>query len=650
MSNREANDTVAVALLYQNSQLGGHLKDALNELGAKVVYEALAADLDLDTLQHSGAGVVVVNLDAETDTNIDHVYDLLDTGDFSVVFNDAAASAPLKGWDHARWARHLAAKILKRPEVVSPPRPPGAQAVPTPVQKSMAAIPDFGMEPVVAPPAVSDAAAMRADALSLAPSEPVVLPSVQEDAIDLGGMPVEAFTHISDTLLNDATPALEREDEFDFGSALEDQAHEFEAGHPELTLADDELANQNFERGFAHEIEALFAQTDEPITEQAEFATSPAQELKPALDEHWQTFSDEDQEPVLGTLTIIGSGVSPEKEEADIPLTLDLVDQAAAEVPISRDTKLFMSETSAKAAPSDADIILPPDWLLEPLEEGEAPAPAKPTATGANADFGIERISAGEFLAPVVEETAKHSPALPEPSFDLELMPLEEAMAPEVSYESESWLDSPAKVVAPQKPMVRPDPPSANIQHVFVLCASIGGPEAVREFLSALPPRFPALFVLAQHMSEEFLEMMAAQLAKTTPLTVRTPSHGERVGHGDILVVPTTRRLQVDVDGVVVLSQLLEIPSASPSIGLVLHDMADAFGAKVGAIVFSGMAPDAVEGCQHIADRGGLVWAQDPSTCVLSSMVDEARAAGVVNFIGTPAQLAKNLIAQAKQW
>jgi chemotaxis response regulator CheB len=41
-----------------------------------------------------------------------------------------------------------------------------------------------------------------------------------------------------------------------------------------------------------------------------------------------------------------------------------------------------------------------------------------------------------------------------------------------------------------------------------------------------------------------------------------------------------------------------------------------------------------------MAAKGGQIWVQDPSTCVVSSMIDGAMEAGIVGFIGTPAALA----------
>jgi two-component system chemotaxis response regulator CheB/chemosensory pili system protein ChpB (putative protein-glutamate methylesterase) len=225
----------------------------------------------------------------------------------------------------------------------------------------------------------------------------------------------------------------------------------------------------------------------------------------------------------------------------------------------------------------------------------------------------------------------------------LELMPIEEAIAPTYqnpNYSSEAWLDGSRPA---QKLKVGT---GAGVKRVFVLGASIGGPEAVRDFLGALPGGFPVLFVLAQHMGEEFLELMSAQLAKAVALTVRNPTHGERVAHGDVLIVPTTHRVQIDGEGVVTMAHLPEKTQYTPSIDQVLRDVADAFGDKAGAIVFSGMAHDAIEGSKYLKSKGGTIWVQDPDTCVISSMVDGAREAGVVSFVGSPAQLAEKMLAE----
>jgi chemotaxis response regulator CheB len=58
------------------------------------------------------------------------------------------------------------------------------------------------------------------------------------------------------------------------------------------------------------------------------------------------------------------------------------------------------------------------------------------------------------------------------------------------------------------------------------------------------------------------------------------------------------------------------------------------------------MAGDAIEGAVYLTSQGGEVWAQDPASCVVSSMVDGARARGVVEYIGSPRDLAERCVAQ----
>jgi two-component system chemotaxis response regulator CheB/chemosensory pili system protein ChpB (putative protein-glutamate methylesterase) len=138
--------------------------------------------------------------------------------------------------------------------------------------------------------------------------------------------------------------------------------------------------------------------------------------------------------------------------------------------------------------------------------------------------------------------------------------------------------------------------------------------------------------------------MMARQLAQVTKMTVRTPAHGDRVGHGDIVVIPPGKRLRVDAQGVVALERIVERTTYRPSIDRVLRDVADRFGANAGAIVFSGMGEDAIEGCKYLTEKGGVVYVQDPASCAISTMVKGVRAAGVASFVGSPRKLAEKLL------
>jgi two-component system chemotaxis response regulator CheB/chemosensory pili system protein ChpB (putative protein-glutamate methylesterase) len=614
-----------VALLYPTTQHGTQLRDALNELGAAVVYETAAANIDRDALENSGARTVVVNLGSDSEDYIDQLYDVLDAGDYNVVFNEANVTEALQGWDHARWARNLASKILSRPEMATPPRPPGAQAVPTPVQTSASAVPiaDKPSSWQQAEPAKVEQSNVEI-AKPVAERTTVELPLPQEFRVDEPA-PVEELG-VAD--LGEFAEGV--------NFAGEPTTREIPAAIPTPPQEQQERADDVF----AAELDALFAAADT--------AKQSTGELDIGLPADFD-LTDLSTSPVEENIELSGDDISLGDDanvnelHDEFPAIFDQLDVAAADVPEANDSTFKPAARPTPEQKKAAEPVLPPDWSLDDL------GPESDTADETSAaPFGVEKMSTTEYLAPSVDEsTVKQKATLPsaDGGLSLELVPMEEAVAPQnqpSNYESEAWLDGsrPAeKIKVPGSA-----PAAAGVKKVFVLGASIGGPEAVRDFLGALPSGFPVLFILAQHMGEEFLDLMSAQLRKSIAMTVRNPTHGERVGHGEVLIVPTTHRLQVDRDGVLTLAHLPEKPPYSPSIDLVLRDVADQFGSDAGAIIFSGMAHDAVEGSKYLKEKGGTVWVQDPDTCVISSMVDGAREAGVVGFIGSPSQLAAKMI------
>ncbi|MGP1666871.1 MAG: chemotaxis protein CheB, partial [Rhodanobacter sp.] len=106
----------AVALLYDDSELGDQLRVVLQEHGARIVHEGSAVNLDREHLRQCDVDVVVINLDSDDDA-FDHLYDLIESDRPRVVFNDGQVSRSLKGWDRARWVRHLVAKVMASSDV-----------------------------------------------------------------------------------------------------------------------------------------------------------------------------------------------------------------------------------------------------------------------------------------------------------------------------------------------------------------------------------------------------------------------------------------------------------------------------------------------------------------------------------------------------
>lgn len=568
---------MSVALLSDKPTRNEHLRAALDALGAAVAYESVADTFDRGALERSGARVVIVNLDDGDNSEFDAVYDLLDDDRYRVLINDGGVSSALSGWDQARWMRHLGAKIFGNADV-HPPRPAHAEAVP---EAALADIPDVAREPDISHEAEPAAATTESDDFG-----------ADDFIIDMPAPP--AFDAPAHNAPASQAPSLEPDalDDFDFDIPAAPAAPAFDAAASDVA--------------------------DIPVdaVELAGTETTDAFELA-----DW-TLADDDliaaPPPPAPSVFDDAASVQAPVEAVELPLgdfDLDL-DLDAPAPPVQLEAPGDVLHSAGESS----------EWSIDELLDGVlAPPPVR-----ADDEVVVDKVSAAEYLAPEAENAAP--PPTPNSAFTLELVPLEEAVAP-VAIEKashENWLDPGAAA-------------NAKIRRVWVLGASIGGPEAVRVFLSQLPAGYPALFLLAQHLGDEFVETMTRQLARSIALTVRTPAHGDRASHGEVFVVPNDKRLLVEPNGVVVLQDVAEPSEYRPSIDRVLEDVAGRFGASAGAIVFSGMSDDAVEGCKAIAERGGNVYVQSPDSCVVSTMIDGVLETGVVQFQGTPEELARKL-------
>ncbi|MBI5461644.1 MAG: chemotaxis protein CheB [Gammaproteobacteria bacterium] len=188
--------------------------------------------------------------------------------------------------------------------------------------------------------------------------------------------------------------------------------------------------------------------------------------------------------------------------------------------------------------------------------------------------------------------------------------------------------------------------PTAPAQMVWVLGASLGGPQALKQFLSKLPDTLPIGFVIAQHIGKPFVPLLAEQLGRVTPLRVMPAEEGRTVRAREVILVPIDRRFALTEAGVVELRDEPTRGPYKPCIDEVMEEVARCYGRNAGTIVFSGMGEDGALGAVTISAAGGQVWAQDAASCVIGSMPDATRRRGVVEFSGTPEELALRMEAR----
>lgn len=680
--------TTSVALVYQSQAMHQHLRSALDELGARVVYESSTSAFDRSALDACAPQVVVINLDPQFDDAGEQIDDLLVDDTLRVIVNDGEVSSKLSGWDLARWARHLASKVMGGSELL-PARPEGSLAVPV---RNM---PQHALDTADKPqslhaPIVTFEAEQRASEEITRALDSFGIAEVAE---------VEEAVEVSDggeiQARDELAAALE-----DFGFFSEQpviSVNQLVASDPnhgsgldaiEFAIADDvdvaaEVAGDGSSLAPAASSDDTFVFDFDDVAEgdalqdlAVESVTDSAQPVQSenAFDEISFDFDEPSMAPRSEAVAGLDEFLQQNSfQSADETVELPVPEQV---VTVSRkpavDVDQLMSGLSFELSPFEDDARV--EEVPTPVTDVHSDSTTN-IASNAELASDFDDILSSLSLTPMDDDGAQSSPNAPADAiildapaeaeiaasdttqFDagLEANPfaglsftLEEMEAPVVVGGSEDRVSemvlSDGSTASARQPVV--DEMTAAFSRVWVLGASIGGPDAVREFLAGVPKNTQNVFLLAQHMGADFIDLMVSQLAKATSLDVRMASAGESAMPGQVLVVPLSERLLLERTGEVRVIPLDEPSPYSPSIDRVLMDVADRFGAKAGAIIFSGMAHDAIDGARYLANKGGTVWVQDPSTCVVSSMIDGAIEAGIVKYQGGPGDLAKHFAAE----
>jgi len=187
-----------------------------------------------------------------------------------------------------------------------------------------------------------------------------------------------------------------------------------------------------------------------------------------------------------------------------------------------------------------------------------------------------------------------------------------------------------------------------SAKNIWVLGASTGGPAAVKQFLTELPPQLDIGFIYVQHINVGFNETLTQVMNKHTHYPARVVEHGDVIRTNEVAIVSPDKATEVIANSTVVVSETPWSAPYSPSIDSVVADVATHFGQRSGAIIFTGMGDDGAASSRMMRKHGGKVWVQTPGSCTSPSMPVAVMAMGDVDFKGTPFTLAQQLVKETQ--
>ncbi len=186
---------------------------------------------------------------------------------------------------------------------------------------------------------------------------------------------------------------------------------------------------------------------------------------------------------------------------------------------------------------------------------------------------------------------------------------------------------------------------SSQLTPCWVIGASLGGPAAVKRFIQKLPAEINASFIVVQHIDENFLPVLADILSTSSAFDVKVANGSNPITPGKIYLAPLKGKLIFLQDGSMLVdrSQKWSEPY-SPCIDDVIESLAAVYGELSGAIIFSGMGEDGLNGAKKMHLKKGKVWAQSTDTCANASMPEAVINEGLSSVVGSPEDLADELV------
>jgi two-component system chemotaxis response regulator CheB len=180
---------------------------------------------------------------------------------------------------------------------------------------------------------------------------------------------------------------------------------------------------------------------------------------------------------------------------------------------------------------------------------------------------------------------------------------------------------------------------------LVVVGASAGGIDAFGQLLGRLGPDLAAPVLAVQHLGMSMISELPALLARKTGMPVAWASDGAALVPGQVLFAPAGQHLLVH-DAHVLLRGGPRENRARPSINRLFRAAAASHGARVVAVVMTGMLDDGAAGAVAVARAGGHVLVQDPSEATHSSMPRHVVEAVPDAECAPLAQLAERVIAR----
>lgn len=172
----------------------------------------------------------------------------------------------------------------------------------------------------------------------------------------------------------------------------------------------------------------------------------------------------------------------------------------------------------------------------------------------------------------------------------------------------------------------------ATMRGAVLILAGIGGPDAVRQLLGALPEGFPRAVLVQQRLDGGHYDKLVAQMQRATTLPVKLATSGDTLQGATVYILPPTLGVQANDRALAFNDSPAELLASLPA-----NDSA--------VLMLSGSDPAQVDAVMKLAGAGALIAGQALDGCY--DVAAPAALAARGGQAGKPQDLARRL---AERW
>ncbi len=172
--------------------------------------------------------------------------------------------------------------------------------------------------------------------------------------------------------------------------------------------------------------------------------------------------------------------------------------------------------------------------------------------------------------------------------------------------------------------------------------ASAGGLDAFRELLGHLPADTGMAFVLVQHLDPHHESMLVTLLTGSTSMPVREVTENLQIEPNSVYIIPPDSNMGILHDTLQLVKRNKTHGRFLP-VDFFLKTLAADRGNRAIGVILSGSASDGTQGLKAVKATGGITFAQSEDSAEYFGMPGSAIAAGCIDFILPPKEIAREI-------